>query len=207
MSAEHPVDTDPPNSETSQIAHLAALAQSGDRGAFHRLADRFQAEIFRMIFYRVRSKMDAEDLTQDVFFKAFRSIKQLRSPMRFKSWLYRIAVNRVRDYHRRNAIKAMFSFVAMDDPDFLESEEMAVAPEVAERIDQRAFWQQINHMLEELSKMEKEVFLLRFFDGLTIKEISAVMKKNESTVKTHLYRALAKMKGAAARLDEVMEVL
>lgn len=207
MSAEHPLDTDPSDTEVSQIAQWVALAQNGDRGAFHRLADRFQVEIFRMIFYRVRSKMDAEDLCQDVFFKAFRSLKQLRSPQRFKSWLYRIAVNRVRDYHRHNAFKAMFSFIAVDDPDFHESEEMAAAPEAAEHIDRQAFWQQITGMLNELSKMEKEVFLLRFFDGLTIKEITTVMKKNESTVKTHLYRALAKMKGAAARMDEWMEDL
>lgn len=207
MRPEHPVDADPTNVEVSQIAQWVTLAQSGDQSAFHRLADRFQAEIFRMIFYRVRSEMDAEDLTQDVFFKAFRNIKQLRSSRRFKSWLYRIAVNRVRDYHRRNAFRSMFSFIALDDPDFQESREMAAPPEAAEKVDRQAFWRQINHMLSALSKMEKEIFLLRFFDGLTIKEITGAMKKNESTVKTHLYRALAKMKGTAARMDEWMEDL
>ena len=207
MSADHPVDTDPSNAEVSQIVQWVALAQSGDRSAFHRLADRYQAEIFRMIFYRVRTKMDAEDLTQEVFFKAFRSIKQLRSPQRFKSWLYRIAVNRVRDFQRRNAFKSIFGFIALDDPDIHEPEEMAAAPEAAEHIERQAFWRQITEMLSALSKMEKEIFLLRFLDGLTIGEITTVMKKNESTVKTHLYRALAKMKGAAARMDLSMEDL
>lgn len=207
MSAEYPADSESPREDGSQIAQLVTLAQSGDRGAFHRLADRFQPEIFRMIYYRVQSKMDAEDLSQDVFFKAFRSLKQLRSPLRFKSWLYRIAVNRIRDFYRRKAFKAMFGFIAMDDPDFQEPDEMAQAPQAEEHVDRQAFWQQIAEMMTALSKMEKEVFLLRFFDDLTINEITRVMGKNDSTVKTHLYRALAKIKSAAAGVDGLMEGL
>ena len=49
-------------------------------------------------------------------------------------------------------------------------------------------------ILEKLPRMEREVFLLRFFDHLSIREIAGVLKKNDSTVKTHLYRALAKFK-------------
>jgi RNA polymerase sigma-70 factor (ECF subfamily) len=60
-------------------------------------------------------------------------------------------------------------------------------------------------MLTALSRMEKEVFLLRFFDQLTITEMSAALKKNESTIKTHLYRALRKVKSLAGDLDGLME--
>ena len=56
------------------------------------------------------------------------------------------------------------------------------------------FWKHIGVLLEKLSSMEREVFLLRFMDHLNIKEISQVLKRSESTVKTHLYRALQKFR-------------
>lgn len=71
----------------------------------------------------------------------------------------------------------------------------------------KEFWQQIRQITEVLSKTEREVFMLRFFDELSIKEIGTTLKKNESTVKTHLYRALDKVKEAASGLDGAMEAL
>ena len=62
----------------------------------------------------------------------------------------------------------------------------------------KEFWQKVETMLTQLSKMEKEVFLLRFLDDLGIKEIADVLHKSESTVKTHLYRALGKFKNDQA---------
>jgi RNA polymerase sigma-70 factor (ECF subfamily) len=55
----------------------------------------------------------------------------------------------------------------------------------------------VQQMLTELSRAEREVFMLRFFDELSIKEMASAMKKSESTIKTHLYRALAKVKATA----------
>ena len=183
--------------DAAQIVQWVQQAQTGDRQAFHQLADLFQAEIFRMIYYRTRSKMDAEDLTQDVFFRAFKHIGGLSAPDLFRSWLYRIAVNQVRDHHRRQRIKAMFGMVSMDEEGFQETEEMAAPPEAARHLARGKFWDQVRETMSGLSRMEREVFYLRFFDQLSIKEITAAMHKNESTVKTHLYRALGKVKAAA----------
>lgn len=62
-------------------------------------------------------------------------------------------------------------------------------------------------MLDALSHTEREVFLLRFFDQLSIKEMTTVLDKNESTVKTHLYRALKKIKAAFGDMQELLESL
>jgi RNA polymerase sigma-70 factor (ECF subfamily) len=169
--------------------------------------DRFQAEIYRMIFYRTRSEIDAEDLTQDVMLKAYKSIGRLKSPGVFRSWLYRIAVNRVKDYDRRKRFKSLFGFVSVDDDGFHETAAMAVTPEAESGISKKDFWRQIDRLLTRLSANEKDVFLLRFFDQLTIKEISAALHKNESTIKTHLYRALRKLKAMSGELEELLEGL
>jgi RNA polymerase sigma-70 factor (ECF subfamily) len=150
-----------------------------------------------MIYYRTRSKMDAEDLTQDVFLRAFKHIGRLAAPALFRSWLYSIAVNRVRDHHRRQRLKSMFGMVSMDDEGFQESEAMAAPPEAAKELARGKFWDQVRDIMARLPRMEREVFYLRFFDELSIKEITEAMHKNESTVKTHLYRALSKVKAAA----------
>ena len=191
-------------SDPSTVA-LVEKARLGDRLAFHQLADQFQPGIFRMIYYRTRSQMDAEDLTQDVFLQAYKNINRLASPEVFRSWLYRIAVNRVRDYYRRKQFKSLFGFVSTEDENFYESEEMAVSPEAEDGMARRDFWKKVEQMLTRLSRMEREVFMLRFLDQLSLKEISATMKKNESTVKTHLYRALNKIKAMAGDLVEFWE--
>lgn len=84
---------------------------------------------------------------------------------------------------------------------------MATAPEVEGGISKKDFWRQIGKMPTSLSAMEKEVFLLRFFDQLTIKEMSAALHKSESTIKTHLYRALSKLKAMTWELDGHLEGL
>ncbi|MCP4681327.1 MAG: sigma-70 family RNA polymerase sigma factor [Desulfobacterales bacterium] len=67
------------------------------------------------------------------------------------------------------------------------------------------FWKRIKILLDKLSRREQEVFLLRFTDQLSIKEISRVLKKNESTVKTHLYRAINKFKKESELLQLLRE--
>lgn len=173
-------------------------ARKGNREAFNRLVDLFHKDIFKMVFYRVRSKMDAEDLTQDVFTLAFRHIRQLQDERRFKSWLYSIAVNRVRDHFRNKKVRSWLGFFSEKEkpeedlaPEFRDPENGAL-----EEMIRQDFWKQLESAMKELSKMEKEVFMLRFLDDLGIREISVTLHKSESTVKTHLYRALAKLQNS-----------
>ena len=191
----------------SWIVQLVEEAQSGNQLAFHRLVDHFQPEIYRMLYYRTRSQMDAEDLTQDVFLKAYKHLVRLQSPVVFRSWLYRIAVNRANDHFRKKRFRALFGNLSLEDEAFQETEEMAVPPQAAENLERREFWQQVEKMLDVLSRMEREVFLLRFFDQLSLKEITDALGKNESTIKTHLYRALKKIKSAFGDMQELLEGL
>jgi RNA polymerase sigma-70 factor (ECF subfamily) len=138
--------------------------------------------------------MDAEDLTQDVFVRAYRSISRLRKPQRFRSWLYTIAVNRVNDYLRKKRVRSIFKS-ADEGPEVQpEADDRRENPEALEQVLKEDFWRQVGRIAKRLSKMEREVFMLRFMDDLNIAEIAKILKKSESTVKTHLYRALAKFK-------------
>jgi len=179
---------------SEQTAQLVAKAMSGNRIALERLAGIFHEDVFRMVYYRTRSTMDAEDITQDIFIQAFKNLSRLRSTDRFKSWLFSIAVNRVRDFYRKKRFQQIFSPLTDSGLEDLPNTGSDENPEALDNIMRRDFWKQVELLLDKLSKKEREVFLLRFMDHLSIKEVSQVMKKSESTVKTHLYRALQKFR-------------
>lgn len=85
---------------SAQLVSLVNRAREGNRSAFAQLADQFHHDIFRMVFYRIRSRVDAEDLTQDVFLKAFQKIESVRDAAKFRGWLFSVALNRIRDFHQ-----------------------------------------------------------------------------------------------------------
>ena len=177
-----------------QLTELVVQARDGNRPAFEQLIDRFQGEIHRMIYYRIRARMDTEDLTQDVFIRAYRSISRIREPGKFRSWLFTIAVNRVNDYLRKKKVRSIFKSSDEDTSIQPAATDGQDPPEALEQILKEDFWRHIGRIAKKLSKMEREVFMLRFLDNLNIDEIARILKKSDSTVKTHLYRALAKFR-------------
>lgn len=186
-------------------AELILAAQSGSRQAFHRLVDRHQEALFRLVVVRTRSRMDAEDIVQDVFLKAYTKLGRLKKGAAFRSWLYQIALNKVRDHYRRKKVRAIFgSLDEMTEHDLPETAQTPAGGYTL--VARKAFWTDFYQMLECLAKMEREVFLLRFFDEMSINEISRILGKGESTIKTHLYRALRKVRDRAEAFDLEMEV-
>lgn len=184
---------------------LIRAAQAGSRQAFHRLVDRHHGAIFRLVVVRTRSRMDAEDIVQEVFLKAYAKLGRLKKGIAFRSWLYQIALNKVRDHYRRKKVRAIFG--SLDELTDYDLPEAAQTPAGGyAQVARKAFWTEFYQMLECLAKMEREVFLLRFFDELSINEISRTLGKGESTIKTHLYRALRKVRVRAEAFDLEMKV-
>ncbi len=192
---------------SAQLVSLVNQAREGNRSALTQLADQFHQEIFRMVFYRIRSRVDAEDITQDVFLKAFQKISSVKDAAKFRGWLFSIALNRIRDVQRKKRFRSLFK----KEDENIESHPIEKTdsdqPEALEQVMRKDFWRQIGLILKKLPQMEREVFLLRFFDHLSIKEVAGVLKKNESTIKTHLYRALAKFKKEPAMRRLLNEVI
>jgi len=192
---------------SAELVSLVQQAREGNRSALTQLADRFHQDIFRMVFYRIRSKVDAEDITQDVFLKAFQKISSVKDAAKFRGWLFSITLNRIRDFQRKKRFRSLFK----TEDENIESHPIekpdSDQPEALELVMKQDFWRQIGLIMKKLSNMEREVFLLRFFDHLSIKEIAVVLKKNQSTIKTHLYRALAKFKKEPAMRRLLNEVI
>ena len=178
----------------SQIGDVVQRAKEGDRTAFGYLVSLFHEEIFRMVYFRTRSEADAEDLTQDIFIQAFKGVRRLKEVDRFRPWLFSIAINRVRDFYRKKRFLFFFGTPTEAGALGMEQNQGKIEGEPLKNVERRDFWKQIGIFLKKLSRQEKEVFLMRFLDQLTLKEIAETLGKGESTIKTHLYRALKKFK-------------
>lgn len=83
-------------------AELVAATLSGSRLSFDLLVDRYRDMVFRLVCFKVRDTHEAEDLAQDAFVTAYRSLRQLKEPSCFSAWLRRVAINQCNMHLRRN---------------------------------------------------------------------------------------------------------
>lgn len=179
-----------------ELTALAAAAAAGDKAAFAALAEAAHARIFRYLARRTGSTHLAEDLTQDVFVKAMRNIGGLSEPEHVMGWLYGIALNRLRDHARHARLKRLL-FRSNDDGSGPPEDVPDPADDLAE-IARKEFWRRVAEFCATLSTREREVFGLRYLDGLQLAEVAAALHVSQSAVKTHLTRAVAKFKGDTA---------
>lgn len=177
-----------------QLSALVEKAREGDRDAFEKLIALHQDEIFRLVFFRTRSRIDSEDLTQDIFMSAFKYLPQLKDSDRFRPWLYRIALNRVHDFHRKNKFLALLGITESREDANVADIELHRDPGALDTVIRKEFWSHVKRLSKRFSRMEKEVFFLRFVDDLNLREIAQTLHRSESAVKTHLYRAIKKFK-------------
>lgn len=178
--------------EASGLQGWVRRARAGERWAFERLVQCYQERVYRLIYYRTRSRADAQELTQDVFLKAYKSLPRLKEDGKFKSWLFSIAVNRSKDHLRRKKLVMLFSDTKTEEERLVDINSSQRRQGAAEQLARKQFWDQVDRLSKQLSRREKEVFTLRFMDELGIREIAEVIGQSESTVKTHLYRAIRK---------------
>ena len=171
---------------TSDEAELVQRAVDHDPEAFGRLYDIHVDRVYRHIYYRVGNEQDAEDLTQQVFLKAWQAIaryKRMASP--FIAWLMTISHNLVVDFYRTRKDKA-----------YLEAEILADGPASnPEQAAERSLEQQrLRRAILKLGSDEQQVVILRFMEGFQFSEIASVLNKKEGNVRVILHRALVKLR-------------
>ncbi|NLC11004.1 MAG: sigma-70 family RNA polymerase sigma factor [Firmicutes bacterium] len=157
-----------------------------DPKQFGVLYEYYFPKIYNYISYRLRNQQLAEDITADIFLKAFDNLDKFQWRNRsFACWLYTIARNQVVDYFRDK------DFVPVEDS-FLESIPDEENPEqlVVEK-DLRKQWLDL---IKTLSPAQQDVLLLRFQQGLKLKEIAAILSKNEGAIKALLFRGLKSLR-------------
>ncbi len=172
--------------QTPDEATLVQKAIGHDASAFGRLYDMHIDRVYRHIYYRVGNQADAEDLTQQVFLKAWQAIgryKKMASP--FIAWLMTISHNLVVDLYRTGKDRAYLEADLLADDSTLRPEQVTEA----------GFQQQrLRRAVLQLSGNEQQVVILRFMEGFEFAEIASLLKKKEGNVRVILHRALMKLR-------------
>ena len=170
---------------------LVRRASAGDAEAFADLYESYLDRVFRYFYYRVGNRQDAEDLTEQVFLRAWQAIGRYDcrgTP--FSAWVFRIAHNLLVDYRR-----ASVEYTQLDEA--LRVEDDSVGPdELALR---RAEAYALAKALGQLSPLEQTVVALRFVEGLDHRTVAGIVDKSETATRSIQSRALA-------RLARVLEV-
>ncbi len=164
---------------------LVLQAVRGDSDAFGVLYSLYLDDIYRYVYYRTGNVTVAEDLTEDVFFKAWRAIGSYEQHgVRFSSWLYRIARNVAIDY-----LRAKRPHVALtDEPVTLVDEEELSPLQLPLR---REEVKELQRAMSRLTEEQQHVLILRFVEGLGHAEVAEILGKTEEACRVLQHRGLA----------------
>src|SRR3984885_736372 len=179
---------------------LVRMAQNGTVEAFEELVRRHQQRVFAVVTRILRRREDVEDVSQQVFLKAYVSIRRFDMRSAFSTWLYKIAVNECWDSLRKKKVRPLVyeSDLSEDQVQLLDSymhadrgpsghDQQVEARDLAERL------------LSALSEEDREILLLKEVEGLSVQEIAEIFDLNVNTVKVRMFRARANMMEAYRR--------
>ena len=171
---------------------LIELFLQGDTSAFNTLVRRHQKPLYNYILKLVGNRDDADDLCQRVFIRCYKSLRRLKDRERFNAWLYTIAVNQVRDHWRKRK-----EILSLDDDSNGTSpvENMqSDNPDPGEMTESYNRAEVVRRALDLLPPEQKEVLVLKIYQGLKFTEIASAVGAPLNTVKSRLYYGLAAMK-------------
>ena len=185
--------------EADADAELMLKVAQGDKAAFAALFDRHQRSVAQFAFRYVGDRARAEELTQDIFVKLYRSAKGYRPSAKFKTFLFRVAANHCLNEVRRGEYRVARVSEGPDDEPYDPAAPEAVRPdqEVAGKELEKA----VGEALGELSDRERAAFTMCRFEGLAYKEIAEALSASEAAVKSLIHRATL----AVARRIEALQ--
>ena len=186
-------------SHDTEEAALIANAQRGDLEAFDALVLRHQPEVFAVAVRMLGDRDEAQDVAQDAFVRAYRSIGAFRGDAKLSTWLVSITMNLCRNRRRWWARRRRIIVASLDDP--IDTEEGALereiadpAPSPASAAERHELQQQLAGALQLLSEGERSIVVLRDIQGHAYEEIAEVLHCRVGTVKSRLSRARLRLR-------------
>ena len=163
---------------------LVARAQRGDQGAFEALVVKYQVRIYRVIQRFLGGSDMVEDLAQEVFIRAYRSLPSFKGESSLYTWLYKIALNLCRNHYRTRARRPESEPLG---------EEGAAQPVAAddtpeETVFRREFWERLRGALDELPAEQREAVILCDLEGMSYEDMAAVIDVPIGTVRSRIFR-------------------
>jgi RNA polymerase sigma factor (sigma-70 family) len=159
--------------------------------AYSELVRRHQRKIYALVYHMTSSKEDAEDLTQDVFVKAYGSLGGFKRDAGFYTWVYRIAVNRTINFLKQRKRRTAVSLDDVDeaverDPDYVE---LVARESPVREASLGELQKKLNDALQTLSEKHRSVVVLHDIQGVPHEEIARMLRVSTGTVRSRLFYA------------------
>jgi RNA polymerase sigma-70 factor (ECF subfamily) len=177
------------NASYREQAILVERFQRGESGAFDEIMNKYQKQVYNIAYGFIGNYEDAYDISQEVFIKVYRSLNKLRNGSAFVLWLRRITVNTCTDYVRQQV-----SAETLDDVSYLSNYYSSDNGSSDKLMETGELQKIISRAVNRLPKRQQKVFMLRHYDGLSLKDIAKTLNCSLGTVKAHLFRATRRLR-------------
>jgi RNA polymerase sigma-70 factor (ECF subfamily) len=169
---------------------IILLAQEGDAGAFESLLSHYEKAIYNYVFKTIPQKQEAEDITQEVFFKVYKNLQKIDINGNFTAWLYKVATNTTFDHLRRKKRKPELLIIDDEDAHFETVDDTPAYLGLEQLQDS----EQLGKAMSNLRPEYKSILLLYYYQDYSYQEIAEIMDLPINTVKTYLHRARQNLK-------------
>jgi len=169
---------------------LIPLVLKGDQQAYKVLVERYQSYIFTLAYRLMQSREDAEEVAQDVFVKAYRSLADFKGGSKFRTWIYTIAHNTAITYLRKKKQKIL----AIDDESAFMQLENQESDFKANQVEDKSRKDMVNRAIDMLPPDDAQIITLFYKGDQSLDEIASIIGIETNTVKVRLFRARQKLK-------------
>jgi len=179
---------------------LVRDAQRGAESAFEELVKRHQQRVLGLVSGILRRREDVEDVAQQVFLKAYVSLKKFDQRAAFSTWLYKITVNECWDYLRKKKVRPLTYEADMSEEQLSQLEGAAEEDRLPQSPEERAEVRELlEWLLSKLNEPDRQLLVLKEIEGFSVQELAEILDLNVNTVKVRLFRARSRLMDAFRR--------
>ncbi len=180
----------------AEPSHIISDCIAGDEQAIETLVRQYEMDVFRLALSIVGETIEANEVTQETFIAALKSLRMYHERTSFKAWLFTIALNISRSHLRKRKVlerlrTTLTSIFKVDSQKQILPEDLVIQNET-----EAVIWNSLN----KLDEKHKTVIVLRYFHDLSISEISEILSVNEGTIHSRLHTAREKLRIALSQL-------
>ena len=180
---------------------LLLAVQAGDTNSFGALVARWERPLFHFVYRMISRTEDARDICQETFLRILKKNQRFKPGAKFSTWMYQIALNLCRDQLRK---KRRWSALVVEGGERIEAQSRRPdgqkgTADPAEAAERRERCEAVTRALTMIPPEQREVLILKEFEGMKFREIAEILGCPESTVKSRMYYGLNGLKSVLAR--------
>jgi RNA polymerase sigma-70 factor (ECF subfamily) len=169
---------------------IISLVLKGDQKAYAVLVERYQNFVFTIVLRYIKSREDAEEVAQDIFIKAYRSLADFKGTAKFSTWLYTITTTTCITFLRKKRLDVQ----SLDNEKVFASADNIDGGINANQVEQKSRINMVNEAIKLLNPDDAQVIILFYKGEQTLEEIAQILGKEQNTVKVQLHRARGRLK-------------